>query len=165
MITVRIDSAKAEKMIRGVPIKLQNQIMPRIIERFTYGEFNNTQKQILPLSYSGRLLNAIYPVIFKKRGEVRIAPFAVRQATALEEGPQAIGISSMGIRYNLNKPGNQRLRDWARAKGIRKNSIVVGGPNTKFGKPSHKFITKSRTGRRARLNRIIRSEIKKLGGK
>lgn len=164
MISIVVRSDGVIKMLNKYPKEL-DKFLSRVINRTTHQEFKRVQGEAYKIAWKGTLAQAIYPRIFRKQGSVEILPAFINQAKLLEYGPQAVP-GYPQVRY-LGATGNQGLREWAQAKiGKSSGKLTIGQePRTRFGKPSHKFISNAKVGRRARLKRIVEQELRKLGGK
>jgi hypothetical protein len=154
----------------GVTAKQLDKIGSNIVKRITISNANALKRTASQIAFSGELTNSIYPKYYPsgKMGQV-IAIGQDNKITALELGPQAAGIPTQGISYNLATNSNPKLKAWADAKlGKKTGRLTIGKqPGTRFGKPSHKFITRAKIGMRQREERIVRDELNKLklGGK
>lgn len=164
MILIQTNAATVAKKL-GLNTKRVKKSLERSIKEIAESEKRAIKYQANKIKFRGELARAIYAKAYKKRAEVRIFPMFVEQAKALEYGPQAVGYPPTGRRFYLNSPKNYLLKEWAEVKGkADKGYLVVGGENTRWGRPSHRFISNARVGR---LNRIRNIIIKNLtqGGK
>ena len=96
-----------------------------------------------------------------RRVTAKPAPGFIRQVSLLEFGPNANYPKTF---YLSNK--QPKLKKWASHR-LNKTAgkITIGGKGTKFGKPSHQFITNAKYSTLSRLDRIVMKNIKNIGGK
>ena len=169
MILIQTNAGTIAKEF-GLTVRQLNKVGSEIVNKITIANCRALKIEANRIKFEGGLSRSIYFQIYPsgKRGEVKLLGDVEVQALALEYGPQAIGINpSTGYKYTLGH-GNSKLDRWMESRHPNRKSINIGKePKTKFGKPSHQFITNARRGMQQREERIVRDELNKLklGGK
>lgn len=166
MILIRTNAGNVAREF-NLTAKQLEKAGPRIIKRIVQSNANALRYQAGLIAFKGDLRKSIYQRVYKNSGAVMT--LNNEQAVALELGPQAIGINPSTGKTVWLSNSNPKLKEWAKSRlGKSRGKVTIGKePNTKFGKPSHKFITNARSGMRQREERIVIDELKRLkrGGK
>jgi hypothetical protein len=153
MITV--NKASLDKATKSLKRDI-NRFTKDVIQTFTYNEKRILKNRIASISFSGDLFDSVRAVTSSKQGRLMFSSEEYTKQANVLEGD----LSDYPQTYYLGAAGNYRLQAWAEVKlGKSTGKLVIGGRNTSFGAPTHKILTNSKAGRKARLDRLIKSKL------
>lgn len=156
-LKVVFSKADMDKIFRGVPQQIRNQIAPRIVKRLVKGAWASAQGYASRFQFEKTLRHNLITRIYKTEGRVEVKGGArvINEALLNEYGPSA-------GRFRKNKiylsTATQKLKRWMESKG--RKSVRLGGPRTSWGR--NKFLEPAFVHMVNRVPQILSEEFKRL---
>jgi hypothetical protein len=161
---IRIDLSSVSRMLSILPDELDKAASDIMVDvgRDMEGSLSYYASKLGNYPGGGKLAERGTTVTTtKRRVSIKPAPGYIRQISLLEHGPS----TNYPKTFYLSEK-HPKLKKWALDRlDMTEGKITIGGEGTKFGKPSHQFMTNAKLSTMSRLDRMVIENIKNIGGK